>query len=289
MKRPNLFIVGAPRCGTTAMYQFLGQHPECYMSPKKEPYFFGSDLEWRKRRIDRERYLALFSGAQDQKILGECSVLYLYSRLAASEIKAFSPDAYIIIMLRDPVEMIYSWHSLLLFAGDEDIEDFGAALDAEADRKRGLRIPRTPMTDNLFYREIGKYYEQVKRYLDTFGGERVHVVIYDDFQRDNAEAFVKTAQFLEIDDDFKPDFRVVNHNHRRLSRGLAGLMRYRSLGWKPLKIAINRMNTKYEARPPMDPELRKQLQAEFAPDVERLSELLGRDLTHWSRQKELVR
>lgn len=146
--------------------------------------------------------------------MGEASVWYLYSKKAAQEIKAFNPDADIIIMLRNPVDMMYSLHSHKLFTGSEDIEDFEEALKAEEDRKRGLRLPDTKrdLLEGCFYKEVASYYEQVKRYLDIFGEDKVHIIIYEDFKNDTAEVYKKVLRFLGVCEDFLPDFRIVNPN-----------------------------------------------------------------------------
>src|SRR5262249_50339658 len=153
MRKPDLFIVGAPRCGTTAMYTYLGQHPDIFMSARKEPHFFGTDFSSPALDRDEQTYLALFTGARNETRAGEASVFYLCSRRAAKEIHAFSPSARIIIMLRNPVEMMYSLHSRHVLTGNEDINDFGTALAAAAERKRGLHLPATfPPVEFLLYR-----------------------------------------------------------------------------------------------------------------------------------------
>src|SRR5262245_27125154 len=124
-RQPDVFIVGAPRCGTTAMWQYLGDHPDVYMSPRKEPWFFCRDLRFSDpipRTLDA--YLANFAEAREQARVGEASAWYLYSREAATAIKAFSPAARIIVMLRDPVAVMHSLHDLHVYAGTEDIADF---------------------------------------------------------------------------------------------------------------------------------------------------------------------
>jgi len=178
--RPNFFIVGAPKCGTTAFYEYLRLHPEIFMSVPKEPHYFGSDLLRKRARPTLSQYLSCFEGAELKKRVGEASVFYLYSSRAAAEIKEFCPEARIIIMLRNPVEMLYSLHSELLFTMYEDIVDFEAALEAEADRKLGLRVPRGARHVNyLFYRDIGRFSSQVQRYFDAFGRANAHLVVYD--------------------------------------------------------------------------------------------------------------
>src|ERR1700742_937815 len=127
-------MVGAPRCATTTMYTYLKQHPDIYLSLLKEPIYFGSDLTRQPLAVtDEASYLSLFAGAGDARVIGEGSVFYLMSTRAADEVKAFSPAARILIMLRDPLEMMHSLHALYLRSGNEDLADLDEAIAAEAD------------------------------------------------------------------------------------------------------------------------------------------------------------
>ena len=305
MRRPDFFIVGAPKCGTTAMSVYLGQHPEVFMPGVKEIHYFGSDLVSPRYYRREEGYLSLFSAAREEKRVGEASVWYLHSERAAAEIKAFEPRARIIAMLRDPVEMMHSLHSHNLYYGQEDIEDFGAALEAEEDRKRGLRLPKGPLipdearvVKDLFYGEIARYARQVERYFDAFGRENVHVIVYDDFRADTTGEYEKALRFLDVDPGFRPELEVVNPNKRSRNKVLQVILQNpplvvrwivraltpRRVRWKLIEV-FKTYNSRYEPRDPVNPELSERLRTEFAPEVERLSELLGRDLTHWSRTR----
>lgn len=298
MIRPNFFIVGAPKAGTTALYTFLRQHPEVYMPKRKEMHFFGSDIHSRHFVRDHRQYLASFSGASDHKRVGEASVWYLYSRNAAKEIKSFSPSAMILIMLRNPVDMLYSLHSQFLYNGSENIEDFEAALNAEEYRKQGLHVPpAVHFVECLFYRETAKYADQVKRYFDAFGKEHVHIIIYDDFKKDPRRTYRETLSFLGVDDMFEPDVRIVNPNKTVRSVALHNFLINPPDQAPPLLGALvprfiranvrkmlKRINTKYEPRRPMNAALRSHLLTEFVPEVVKLSELIGRDLSEWGRE-----
>jgi hypothetical protein len=301
MRRPDFFIVGAPKCGTTAMNDYLQAHPEIFVPAKKEIHFFGTDLAFRTgRQLTEAEYLSYFALAQDEKRLGEASVWYLYSQQAAAEIKAFSPAARIIIMLRNPVDMMYSLHSQRLYNGRETISDFAKALATEAmhgrkewDRKGALNAV------GFSYREAATYTPQVQRYFDVFGREQVQVIIFDDFARATPEVYRQTCEFLQVDSQFQPEFRIVNANKGVHSAALRSFLRYPPglVRWllklldrparQGFKGWLRRLNTRYESRPPMDPGLRRQLQAEFAPEVEQLRALLGRDLTLWYQPKEV--
>ena len=130
MLKPNLFIIGAPKCGTTSIYSFLKQHPEIYMPDFKEPHYFGSDLNKKKGvYIDtEEEYLSLFIESKNEIFIGEASTYYLYSNLAPMEIFKFNPDSKIIIALRNPIDLIYSLHSQYFFSGNENVLDFEALI-----------------------------------------------------------------------------------------------------------------------------------------------------------------
>jgi len=295
LKRPDFFLVGAPKCGTTAMDHYLKQHPEVFVPHRKEPQFFGTDLRSPVFVRDEAEYLALFEAARGEKRVGETSVWSLYSGRAVREISRFEPDASVIAMLRNPVEMIPSLHSQFLYTGNEDIEDLKEALDAEDDRKRGRRVPRTAtFVQGLFYRETARYAEQLERYFDVFGRERVQVILFDDLRRDTAGVYAETLRFLGVDPSFRPGFEVVNPNKRVRSKALRNVSKHpgravrafaRALVPRParhaLVRAIDRHNTLYEPSRSADVATLAQLRAEFTPEVERLGELLGRDLRGW--------
>jgi hypothetical protein len=301
-KGPDFFLVGAPKCGTTAMNEFLAAHPDIFMA-QKEMHFFGEDLRFGPQfyRRDKAAYLATFASGQHHVLRGEASVRYLFSTRAAAEIISFNPRARAIIMLREPVEALYSMYFQLRLDGNEDLPTFEEALMAEPDRRAGRRIPPLAyLPQALLYRETFNYTEQVRRYFSAFGRERVHVIIYDDFARDQAGIYRDTVEFLGLDpqratSDFKtingcrevrwPALRAVVANPRvrsaavavgrRLPRPLLNAMR-------EAESAVNRMNSRRVKRPPLGAELEAELKREFADEVASLSELLGRDLTFWS-------
>ena len=293
MRRPNLFIVGAPKSGTTAMQHYLREHPEIFMITGPEPHYFGSDirLSWIPD-LTEDTYLQLFSAQNGETLIGEKSTSYLTSGLAAAEIKAFSPNAYNIVMLRNPVDMVYALHSQLLFMGVETIPDFNEALTTEAERTAPLRsdLSDGPNLNGRFYWDAVCYAEQLQRFFDEFGRDRVHVIIYDDFKRDTAKVYEETLRYLEIGADFRPDFVVINANKRHRLELIhrppeIALRLARALLPKPirriLRARIESLNTVQASRRPIEPELRKRLQVELEPEVQRLSKLLDRDLTAW--------
>ncbi len=308
--KPDFFVVGAPKCGTTALNQYLSEHGEIFVA-RKEMHYFGSDLKFGSQfyRRDEEAYLAEFQGCREATRVGESSVWYLSSLTAAREIKAFNPEARIIIMLREPTTMMYSMYHQFLCDGNEHLRTFEEALKAEDDRRAGRRLGRQNyFAQGMLYRAAARFTDQVKRYFDVFGRDQVQVIIYDDFARDTAGVYAQTLEFLgvspgKIDPGMK--FGVVNGNQSVKSPVLRAFLqdpwvRGTAVRLRPLlpKAAfallqevgqhLTSKNLRPAARTPFDPELRMSLQREFAPEVERLSELLARDLTHWSQPEMMT-
>lgn len=294
MSLPNLFIVGAPKCGTTALYQYLRQHPEVFMSAVKEPHFFGSDLQSTKFIRDRSEYAALFSEASGYQFVGEASVYYLYSKHAAEEIHASNPSASIIIMLRNPVDMVYSLHSQAVSSGNETIVDFAEALRAEAERSRGRGIPDiADFPQGLLYCDIARYAQQVNRYLDIFGPDSVKIILFDDFVRHPEQVFRETLEFVGVaDTTFQPTFEKVNPNRRLRSVALEHFLKRRTTLRQALKRAaptvystlysmFQRMNAVLAKRNTMPAHLRAELCEQFTPEAQELSRIIGHDLTAW--------
>ena len=305
-KKPDVFIVGAPKCGTSAMDRYLAAHPDIYMA-RKEMHVFGADLRFGRQfyRRDQAAYVAEFAQRNGERHAGEASVWYLLSRQAAAEIHAFNPEARIIIMLREPADMLYSLYSQFRFDGNEPLPTFEEALGAEEDRRARRRLGRqTYFAQGLVYRDTARYTQQVQRYFDVVGRERVHVVIYDDLVADARATYVGVLQFLGLDSACaETDFPVINGNKTVKHSALRGLLNDPLL--RSTAVAVGRrlprsvfgalqnverrlwnLNSRAALRPPLAPEVRARLKREFAPEVERLSELLGRDLTHWSQEHD---
>jgi GrpB-like predicted nucleotidyltransferase (UPF0157 family) len=288
MRRPNFFIVGAPRSGTTSMYAYLRQHPEVFGSAHKEPQFFGSDLTPPPGAIrDPRLYLELFAAADGRPLAGEASVYYLLSTRAAAEIRDFAPAARIIAMLREPAAMAYSLHSLYRRSGNEDLPSFAEALDAEPERRERRRLPPGAyFPEGLLYSEMVRYSPMVERYLEVFGREQVHCILFDDFVRDTAGVYRRTLEFLGADPSFQAELDP------RRAKQVLRLQAVRQLRRTPpevqrrMQLAAMKQHEK-TGGPPLAPELGARLRQLLAADVARLGELLGRDLGAWTRGEAL--
>ena len=294
VRQPDLFIVGAPKSGTTALHTHLGSHPQITLPSRKDRPFFASDLDFRRWRLSRDEYEAELRAGAEAPILGHSCVWYLYSRTAAEEIHRAAPDAKVVIMLRNPVDMLHAQHSQFLYNGNEDIADFGEALAAEPDRRAGRRVPRRAhFPQGLWYLDTARFGEQVERYLHVLGDDRVTTILYDDFRADPEGTVARVAGWLGA--DAAPlSGGVVNANRRVRSRALQSFLMapppwlergVHAVLPRPLhgRVApwMIRRNIQERPREPVPAELRRRIAADLADDVDRLGGLLGRDLGDW--------
>lgn len=302
MLQPSFFIVGAPKCGTTALCKYLNRHPDIFIPKIKELHFFDTDLKTKKRAASLQDYLAFFAEGGNQ-ICGEGSPTYLYSKTAAAKIHRFNPDAKIIIMLREPVSMMYAFHSQHLFNGSsETVADFETALNLESSRKSGRNIPeRCAEPQILFYREFAKFTEQVKQYFDVFDERQIKIIIFDDFKKNSAIVFQETLEFLDVDPEFQTtDFAAKNSNKKVRSKFVQTLLKYppekilrfgkyllpipRSWRRQLLESAkkrLKRLNTQKVSRTPLSSALKTRLTKEFESEIRQLERLIQRDLSTW--------
>lgn len=301
-RTPDLFIVGAPKSGTTSLYEYLKGHPDVFMSVVKEPCYFSRDLalddsgNFLVYGRDETHYYDLFNDAGSAKRAGEGSTRYLYSLDAPTLIREAQPDAFVIAMLRNPVEMIQSLHAHKLAAGTEDEPNFEKALALETDRDAGRNIPKHSNPKLATYRDRAMFADQLERWIETFGRERVHVGILEDMIRNPAAEFRKVLEFLQVDPNWQPEsFTAYNTAHGARSvfvrRVLNGKVPQWFV-WRAMPRVVGDTRTRelvrdfrhswFHRRPirkgTMRPQLRRQLEDEFMPDVARVSQMLGRDL-----------
>lgn len=311
MHRPNFFIVGQPKSGTTALHSFLIQHPDVFMSLPKEPNFFCKDFHdlsdafhGRKSSSqyfefrDLEKYLSLYDHTGNQSIIGEASINYLYSQTAASEIFQFNPQAKILIMLREPVSFLQALHSQYVNEAAEDITDFSGALEAETERTRGKNIPRYVRCPSyVLYSKRIAYAEQIERFLKFFPTSQVKIILFEDFKNDNEGVYRDILKFLDISDSFIPNFTVVHDSKVPKSRHLNTFFRLpylKVVGKKILsprvydavQLRVQKMLMKREKRTVLDKDVADALRRRFYPEVEKLSLLLKRPLlVEWAYKK----
>jgi len=310
---PNFFIVGAPKAGTTAIYRYLDQHPQIYMSPIKEPCYFASEIrpenfseeiqprirrEMRQLReylqgpmttkrfsgliVERTDYLRLFQNVRDEKAIGEASVCYLWSEAAPGSISSAIPEAKIIMILRDPAERAFSQYAHVVSGGQVKMS-FREYLEASLRHSGGKFTPVYP------FLEFGMYYEQVKRYLDSFSSDRIRIYFYDDYRRNPLTVLRDIFDFLSVDATFVPDTSE-KHLEPSIPRFVATAYLLKRYGvWRRatdlVPPALRRRLRAAVFRPRKSLVLEKRERAYLAEyyreDVQKLSTLLGRDLGGW--------
>lgn len=294
MKKPNFFIIGAPKCGTTSLAAWLGQHPQVYFSPVKEPHFFNDKDELQEIR-SLDAYEALFAGVNEQHLaIGEGSIWYLSAPEAVPNIEAYTQrNAKYIVCLRNPVDMAYSLHSEMLVNGNEPVADFEKAWRLQADRASGkIALPFSIAPTHLQYHQSCALGSMLKRLYETVPTERVLVLYLDDTSRDPKATLRKIAEFLGIDDDFdKIDISSQNSAKRPASLAVIRFVALVGAFKHALRIRIGfgivnrlrRLNTIQEKRPSLQPEFRAELVKAFAPEVALLENLTEENLDHWRK------
>ncbi len=300
-RMPNTFILGAPKCGTTAMARYLGEHPGAFFSKLKEPGYWATDFAWLAERNglgSLDDYLALFADAGDeQPVVGEASTMYLSSTTAVANILRVAPDAKFIAMLRDPVELAHAYHMQKLLMFHEDERDFEKAWRLQEVRRHGERVPANcPGPVMLQYGGIAALGRQVRGLLEVAPRERILFIRYEDFKADPAACYGRAIAFLGLPHDGRTTFPVVGpardyrfpliaklfHDPPPLVRApIRALRRHLILRRYPAVEALRQRMFKPRPRAGMDARLRAELVEHFAPEVRELERLLGWDLANW--------
>ena len=314
VKLPNFFLVGAGRSGTTSLYHHLDQHPEIFMSPLKETFYFAYEMRvdrlatelqpqakqvaestrkyldgpLREKRFagivtDWEDYCRLFAGVRRERAIGEATPWYLWSKTAAARIAKCVPNAKILIILRNPIDRAFSQHLQNVHSGDMRLsfqQHVEAALAHQGDEMISVLSP---------FLEFGLYTEQVQRYMDQFPEAQIGLWLYEDTL--SPKFLREVFEFLGVDGGFVPDTRA-RHNQQQIPKiaGLSVMDRRRSLG-KVLRRAIpprirslmRKLIYRTSGSVQMT-EVERQLLVEYyLQDILRLETLVQRDLSAWLR------
>jgi len=283
------------------MSQYLAGNEEIYFSELKEPYYWAKEFPGLQQRwgVSTESdYLKLFQGvSQKHAAAGEGSTLYLYSKSAVPAILKFQPHAKFVVMLRNPVDLAHSFHTHQLFYSQEDESSFEKAWNLQATRAEGHRIPvRCSDPALLQYRKIASLGEQMERLYQVASKDQVQPIFFEDFCKRPLQAYRTVLSFLEVAYDGRVDFPRVNAAITPRSARLTALMCHRRvltvsrwakqiLGGRAREFAARGKQwltgKKYE-RTSIAPEFRDSLVQEFSREIQLLSTLTGRDLSHWS-------
>lgn len=296
MLKVDFFIIGAPKCGTTSFCSWLKEHPDICFSIPRDPNFYSGDIhmalnsEW--YFDDEEKYLqrCFAHKTSVQRFLCEGSAFYLYSKTAIPSILLSHENAKFVVLLRNPIEMILSYHSELLYGGRETISDFWEAWLAQEKRKEGFLVPGScGDVKILFYKDVCSLGTQVERLLSLVDREKVHFIFMDDLKKDPRKEYVNALEFLGVEDDGRTEFSHLNPNktwaHPALPRFLRTMSKLKSSLGIHKMIGINdlfvRVFTKKSKRKPLQEWQRRELVGAFAEEIDKLSFLLQRDLSSW--------
>lgn len=301
MKKPNFFIVGAPKSGTTALSQYLSEHPNVFMTNPKEPNYFSDDMPKRYIARSLEDYLLLFKNSNSShSVSGEASVFYLYSSCALQNIYNFNKQAKIIVLLRNPVDIVYSLHSQYVYNFVEDEKDFEKAWNLQESRRIGLNLPGNSRVPKILqYKDVAMLGNQVEKLFNIFPNDQVKLILFDDFADFTKKVYEDVLRFLGVPIVGKASFARVNenkiprifklnrflHNPPDFIRKIVQIL-YKTFGIDIGEIIMRfilNLNSRKVERKRMSPDFRKKLITEFQEDILKLSNIINRDLSHWNR------
>jgi hypothetical protein len=292
MNKPNFFIIGAPKCGTTSLANWLSQHPNVYISHIKEPHYFNDDDTFRFVESE-QNYIKLFTQSSvDHIAIGESSTWYLFSKTAVKNIENFTgKTAKYIVCLRNPVELVQSLHSQMLISGNETEKDFIQAWHLQSNRRNGKNIPFTSNAiSHLQYKDACSLGTQVHRLLKTVPPERIHFVVLDDIAKNPEKTYNDVLYFLKLKmEGLNIRFQVKNEakipksyfvnriiSYSAFLRRFLGLQR--GMGLLTLIRRLNQMPKKIK---PIDFRTKKMLFKEFEEEINLIERLTQRDLSTW--------
>jgi hypothetical protein len=296
MVLPNFLIFGVQKAGTTSIYKYLCEHPEVYMSPRKETDYFGREpvaseasipltAGGRKQIATWHDYCDLFAGVQNEKAIGEVSPNYLFlHKKAVPQIQAQLPQAKLVAILRDPVERAYS--------------DYLMSIRDWVGNRKPLAEQVIHSADTSHTLLKGRYYDGIKHFLDAFGPEQVKIFLYSDLRKDSDRLMQDLYSFIGVD----PTFQANTHKKRQTAQvpknqQLNQLLRthnpVRATAATLLKTVMSesqrqklrsrliKANSQGKDALPLTQSDRATLETYYREDILRLQDLLDRDLNHW--------
>lgn len=288
---PNFIVIGAAKAGTTALYWYLAEHPQVFMSPMKETNYFAFGLDGGGRLLygdpelhrfpvrTLDDYERLFADAGDAVAVGEASPIYLECPQAAARIRELLPDARIICGLREPVDRAYSDYLMYL-------RSRGRRFDPDRDLTTASAWARP----DSHWMRISRNYEALSRYFDAFPRSQIHVFLFDDLKRSPQRVVRDLYRFLGVDPGFLPDL-TTPHNVGGVPASMLLERLFTSHAikaalepWIPKRAAdrVRRLRTRtLKKAPPLPAGLKEELTRRFTDDIAKTSELIGRSLDHW--------
>jgi len=279
MKKPNLFIVGVTRGGTTSLAEYLKQHPEVFIPEVKGIDYFGDipHPNFPQYFRNEKAYLSLFKRVKDEKFVGDASHLFCL-RNAPERVKKFNPKSKIIILLRDPVEIIESFYAQGSIPNNVPIE---TSLKMETEDVKLLK-------ENL------EYSRNVRNWIKFFGKNNVYIILSEDMKKNPKKVFNELCDYLKIQKNCDIDFTIQNRAFKiknkwlpfiinaipvKLRLLIKGLFSRKQL--VKIRLRMARLTTARIIDPKVSREMRKRLRKPYKEEIRKVSKLIGRDLSHW--------
>lgn len=286
-QKPNVFILGAPKCGTTAISRYLREHSAVYVSNPKETNYFCPDVRPSSYQSEMDYLETCFADSANYHTVVESSVMNLYSEHAVPSILAFNPEARFVVFLRHPIELFVSLYHHLFAMEIETAVSAEAAWRLQDERRAAEPTANTKL---LLYSDVCQLGAQLARVYEHVPAARIHVAFYEDFARDPQTVYHALLNFLDVPTDGRTNFPV--HNKSRatftpwLQRAFRALHRFKK---NRLGIKVGIGNTQlvqrlvFGKKKPLAPAFRAELLEHFRNDIELLEELTDRDLSHWKQ------
>lgn len=269
---PDFVIVGAMRCGTTALARYLGAHPDIFMAPEKEVHFFDRHFEegtdWYARRFARAR-------SEIAIAIGEATQTYMYDSIAVDRMADVVPEAKLIAILREPIDRAYSHYWLNRARGLEPLS-FPEAIRAEPERLATSRRDRFVYS----YLDRGRYLKQLKMLCGRYPRSALHVAIFESMCVDPRGVYRDVCRHLAVDPAFEPS-ELGRQINAHVTFRSPGLRRFAKRLPRPMAMVIGRLNVREGGYPPMAGSVRSELRTTFDQEVRQLADWLGRDLSTW--------
>ena len=296
---PSFFIAGYPKSGTTALYQYLKCHPSIFLPELKEPHFFTADFPGASEVDTMAEYESLYVGAMPSQLKGDASASVIHSVVAMDRILDYSQNARFIVLVREPMAAVRSFHSELLYNFNEDEADFEKAWRLQASRAVGEHVPETCREPGfLQYAHIFSYRDQLPKFFEKVPADQRLVLVFEEFFADPRAGYLSVLDFLGLEDDGRSNFGTVNTAkqfkfrnistlHHRLVEGNNIFYRMGKgvlsrLGVHPSHL-LTRFNLKKKGKSSISPQIEKTIHEYFEPDIKSVELLLGRDIEAWRR------
>lgn len=295
----EFFIAGYPKCGTTSLYAYLKDHSGAFLPEVKEPHFFTTDRPGARAIESEADYRALYRNAETSQLKGDASASVIHSGVALDQILARYPQAKFIVVVREPVSAMRSFHGEMLYNLNEDVEDVERAWRLQTVRAQGQALPSTcrePMF--LQYGQVFRYRDHLPVFYGKVPAGQRLVLVFEEFFADPRVGYLQVLDFLGLKDDGRCEFGAVNSARLHRIRALAKMHRklvggngrfYRGgkvvlsrLGVHPSHI-LERFNRKNGGKSQIGLQFEAELREHFRADVDTVERLLGREMKLWRR------